>query len=76
MSWWLAFVESRNVDLTCVTSAIDAATAALSLDFDLILLDLECPDYDAFLVTKRAAPGRLPGADGRDGGRDRAAAAR
>lgn len=46
------FVRPLNVELTSVTSAVDAAAAALHEEFALILLDLESATFDAFLVTR------------------------
>ena len=46
------FLEGLDVDLLGVTTALDAAAEALKHEFDVILLDLESPNFDAFLVTK------------------------
>lgn len=46
------FLEGMNAELTFTTTALDAASAALTQEFDLILLDLESPDTDAFTVTR------------------------
>ena len=46
------FLEGMNAELTCTTTALDAASAALTQEFDLILLDLESQDTDAFTVTR------------------------
>jgi CheY-like chemotaxis protein len=47
-----SFLAGRYIDLTCATSAIDAAGAALDEDYDLILLDLETPRADVLRIAR------------------------
>lgn len=46
------FVAQLNTELTSAETLDEAAAAALSQDFDLILLDLENPSWEAFRVTR------------------------
>lgn len=42
----------ENVELTCATCAVDAGAAALSREFDLMLVDLDAESIDAFRLMR------------------------
>lgn len=52
-----AMFAKSNVELTCAASAVDAACAALTWSFDLILIDLDNLALDAFTVTEELRRG-------------------
>lgn len=47
-----SFLQPFKVELSWATNSLDAATEALTRDFDLLLIDLESHDINAFVVVR------------------------
>jgi len=48
-----SFLGSCHADLSCTTDDAEGLAAAVENDFDLILIDVENPELDAFRLTRR-----------------------